>query len=63
MLATEQSLNGTPYGNQREFNHSVIAYGYQSFDAYASSGDTSTYTGYIVQYDATCSDISDKCIY
>ena len=48
VLATEQSLNGTPYGNQREFNHSVIAYGYQSFDAYASSGDTSTYTGYIV---------------
>ena len=48
VLATSQSLNGTPYDGQREFNHAVIAYGYQTFAAYAESGNLNNYLGYIV---------------
>jgi hypothetical protein len=50
VLATEETLNGTQLGSDapRPFNYSVIAYGYQTFAAYASSGDPTVYTGYIV---------------
>ena len=48
VLTTAQYLNGTPHGNQRKFNHAVIAYGYQSFAAYESQDDSNVYTGYIV---------------
>lgn len=46
VLATTQFLNGTPYENQREFNHAVIAYGYQTLAPYA--GNSQSYLGYIV---------------
>lgn len=46
VLATTQSLNGTPYEGQRPFNHSVIAYGYQTLAPYDTTNDA--YLGYIV---------------
>lgn len=46
VLATTESLNGTPYEGQRAFNHSVIAYGYQKLAPYDTADDT--YLGYIV---------------
>lgn len=48
VLATSKVLNGTPHGQQREFNHSVLAYGYQTFAPYADSGNNTNYLGYIV---------------
>ncbi|MCM1260843.1 MAG: leucine-rich repeat domain-containing protein, partial [Prevotella sp.] len=52
VISTEESLNGTPYttptSSQRAFNHSVIAYGYQTLAPYASSGNNNSYLGYIV---------------
>jgi len=49
VLATADHLNGTGSNpNVEDFNHSVIAYGHQTFAAYADSGNTTKYLGYIV---------------
>ena len=50
VLETTSRLNGTPYGTQREINHAVIAYGYQSFAAYEGTGNSTVYDGYIVNF-------------
>jgi hypothetical protein len=54
VIATGDNINGTEdYDddsdpNTRSFNHSVVAYGYQTFAAYAGSGNSAEYLGYIV---------------
>ncbi|MDY4592960.1 MAG: hypothetical protein SO434_06135, partial [Eubacteriales bacterium] len=45
ILGTTSDLNGV-----LNFNHAVVAYGYQSFAAYENDGDDTIYTGYITNF-------------
>ena len=52
VLSTEQSLNGTVHTTNRNFNHSVLAYGYQYLAPYSNG---ITYLGYVVHFGWTAS--------
>lgn len=45
IVGTKSELAGVT-----NFNHAMVAYGYESFAAYSSSGDDTVYTGYIVNF-------------
>lgn len=45
IVGTKSELAGVT-----NFNHAMVAYGYESFAAYSSSGDNTVYTGYIVNF-------------
>ena len=45
IVGTKSQLAGVT-----DFNHAMVAYGYESFAAYSNSGDNTIYTGYIVNF-------------